>query len=124
MIGIILGIHILICAGLVISVLLQSGKGGGLAGTFGGGAGSDTIFGGRGAATFLSKATTVLGTAFMVTSLVLALLSAKSHSRQRSLLREAATPQATEEAAPQDQQQGTPFEEEPQGGESTPAETE
>ena len=55
--GIVLGIHVLVCLALVLVVLLQSSKGGGLAGAFGGGADS-TVFGGRGAATVLSKATT------------------------------------------------------------------
>jgi len=77
--GIVLGIHVLVCLALVLVVLLQSAKGGGLAGAFGGGAES-TVFGGRGAATMLSKATTVFGAAFMVTSLTLTLMSA-SHGR-------------------------------------------
>ena len=68
-------VHIVACAALVIVVLLQSSKGGGLAGAFGGGALSGAAFGGRGAATFLSKATSVVGTAFLVTSLTLALIS-------------------------------------------------
>jgi preprotein translocase subunit SecG len=87
--GIILVIHVFVCIALMIAVLLQSGKGGGLAGAFGGGGGSQAIFGGRGAATFLSNATTILGVAFMVTSLSLALLGgAGSASRSRSLIRE------------------------------------
>ena len=61
--GIVLGIHVLVCLSLVLVVLLQSSKGGGLAGAFGGGAES-TVFGGRGAATVLSKATTIFGAAF------------------------------------------------------------
>lgn len=77
--GVVLGIHVLVCLGLVLVVLLQSSKGGGLAGAFGGGAES-TVFGGRGAATVLSKATTVFGAAFMLTSLTLTLMSA-GHGR-------------------------------------------
>jgi len=57
-------LHVLISLVLIVVVLLQSGKGGGLAGAFGGGGGSQAIFGGRGAATFLSKATTYLGAGF------------------------------------------------------------
>lgn len=72
--GIVLGIHVLVCLALVLVVLLQASKGGGLAGAFGGGAES-TVFGGRGAATVLSKATTVFGAAFMITSLTLTLMS-------------------------------------------------
>jgi preprotein translocase subunit SecG len=67
-------LHVMICLVLVIAILIQSGKGGGLVSAFGT-SGGHAIFGGRGAATFLSKATTILGAGFMVTSLLLALLS-------------------------------------------------
>ena len=72
MFGAILGIHILVCLGLIVVVLLQSGKGGGLAGAFGGAGGVGAVFGGQAAATFLTKATRYLAIAFMVTSLSLA----------------------------------------------------
>ncbi|MFH1864879.1 MAG: preprotein translocase subunit SecG, partial [Candidatus Eisenbacteria bacterium] len=72
MFGAILGIHIAVCAGLIVVVLLQSGKGGGLAGAFGGAGGVGAVFGGQAAATFLTKATRYLAIAFMVTSLSLA----------------------------------------------------
>jgi len=75
MFGILLGIHVLICFALVIVVLLQSGKGTGMAGVFGGGGGGGAAFGAQSTATFLSKATTTLAVGFMVTSLTLALLS-------------------------------------------------
>ncbi len=85
--GLILVLHLLICLVLILVVLLQSGKGGGLAGAFGGmGGAGQTLFGGRGAATFLSKATTVLGIAFMTTSLVLALM-AGTRGGPRSVIR-------------------------------------
>jgi len=65
---------VLICILLILVVLLQSGKGAGLAGAFGGGGGLGggvgAVFGGRGAAPFLSKATTVLAIAFMLSCLV------------------------------------------------------
>ena len=48
---------VLNCLVLIIVVLLQSGKAADLAGAFGG-AGSQTAFGPRGAATILSQATT------------------------------------------------------------------
>ena len=74
MFAVLLALHILICLVLVIAILIQSGRGGGLVSAFGT-SGGNAIFGGRGAATFLSKATTILGAGFMVTSLLLALLS-------------------------------------------------
>jgi preprotein translocase subunit SecG len=90
--GIILGIHVVVCLALILVVLLQSSKGGGLAGgsAFGGGA-EATVFGGRGAATFLSKATTTFGAAFMITSLTLTLLSASRNVAPRSVITEQAT---------------------------------
>jgi len=69
----ILGIHILVCSGLIVVVLLQAGKGGGLAGAFGGAGGVGAVFGGQAAATFLTKATRYLAIAFMITSLSLAM---------------------------------------------------
>jgi protein translocase SecG subunit len=72
MYGAILAIHILVSLGLVITVLLQSGKGGGLAGAFGGGGGAGAVFGGQTAAGFLTKATRYLAVVFMLTSLTLA----------------------------------------------------
>ena len=74
--GIITVIHIIVCFILIIAVLLQSGKAADLAGAFGGG-GSQTVFGPRGAATILSRATTISAILFMVTSLGLWLLSVK-----------------------------------------------
>ena len=50
-------IHVVVCVLLILIVLLQSGKSADLAGAFGGG-GSQTAFGARGTATFLSKLTT------------------------------------------------------------------
>jgi preprotein translocase subunit SecG len=69
--GLLLFIHVLVSLGLIVSVLMQSSKGGGLAGTFGGSGITGGIFGGRGAAPFLSKATTVFAILFMLTSLTL-----------------------------------------------------
>ena len=62
--------HVLICLLLVVTVLMQAGKGGGLAGSIGGGLASSSVLGGRTAATFLTKATTILATAFMLSCLV------------------------------------------------------
>ncbi|HET9401572.1 MAG TPA: preprotein translocase subunit SecG [Candidatus Acidoferrales bacterium] len=62
--------HVCVCFVLAIVVLLQSGSAADLAGAFGG-AGSQTAFGPRGAATILSKATTWCAVMFMLTSLLL-----------------------------------------------------
>lgn len=62
--------HIVIAVLLVITVLLQPGKGGDLGSMFGGGM-SDSIFGSSGAVPFLTKTTRVLAVLFLVTSLSL-----------------------------------------------------
>ncbi|MFC1509375.1 preprotein translocase subunit SecG [Candidatus Omnitrophota bacterium] len=64
-------VHVLVSISLVVSVLLQSSKGGGLAGTFGGSGMTGGIFGGRGAAPFLAKATTACAILFMLSSVSL-----------------------------------------------------
>jgi preprotein translocase subunit SecG len=63
-------LHVAVCFVLVIVIMLQSGNAADLAGAFGG-AGSQTAFGPRGAATFLSRATTWCAIVFMMTSLTL-----------------------------------------------------
>ncbi|TMQ67279.1 MAG: preprotein translocase subunit SecG [Candidatus Eisenbacteria bacterium] len=88
MIAIISAIHVFACVALIVSILLQSGKGGGLAGAFGAGS-SQTLFGGRGAATFLTRASTVMAVVFFLTSLTLGLTSARQSSPvARSLMQE------------------------------------
>ena len=67
----IIALHILVCCLLILVVLLQSGKAGDLASTFGG-AGSQTAFGTRSATTLLTKLTAVSSAVFMVTCLILA----------------------------------------------------
>ena len=69
-------IHVIVCLFLIIVVLLQSGKAADLAGAFGG-MGSQTAFGPRGAATVLSKATTIAAALFMVTSLSLSVMASR-----------------------------------------------
>ena len=96
--GIFIFIHLLVSIGLVLAVLMQSGKGGGLAGTFGGSA-TQAVFGGRGAATFLSKATTGLAIAFFVSSMILGVLSSKKTGTSGTT--------ATQRLIDQQQEQGT-----------------
>ena len=65
-------LHVVVCVILILVVLLQSGKGADLAGAFGGGA-TQTAFGSRGPASFLSKLTTGAAIVFMLTCLGLSL---------------------------------------------------
>ena len=78
-------IHVVVCLFLVIVVLLQSGKAADLAGAFGG-MGSQTAFGPRGAATVLSKATTIAAAVFMLTSLTLAIVATRNAGTSTSVL--------------------------------------
>ena len=78
-------LHGLICFFLIVVVLLQSGKAADLAGAFGG-MGSQTVFGPRGTATFLSKATTIAATLFMITALALTISSDRRAPRTGSVL--------------------------------------
>ena len=68
---------------MVSVILLQAGRGGGLADTFGGGGGSQMTIFGQKASAFLTKATTVSAVLFLCTSLSLAVLSSR---RQKSLM--------------------------------------
>ncbi|MFO0754507.1 MAG: preprotein translocase subunit SecG, partial [Thermodesulfovibrionales bacterium] len=74
-------IHILASFFLIAIVLLQSGKGAEIGATFGGS--SQTLFGSRGAATFLNKITTISAVVFMLTSLALTMVTSKSASVMR-----------------------------------------
>lgn len=92
-------VHVIVCFFLVIVVLLQSGKAADLAGAFGG-MGSQTAFGPRGAATVLSKATTIAAGLFMVTSLTLSILATRSGATGSTVLEKApVTAPATKGAA-------------------------
>ncbi len=70
---VILVLHYLVCIFLIVVILLQAGKGADIGAAFGGG--SQTVFGTRGAATFLSKMTTVVAIVFLITSTSLASIS-------------------------------------------------
>jgi preprotein translocase subunit SecG len=69
-------LFVLVCALLTFVILIQSSKGGGLAGTFGGMDTMGTLFGGgRGSAPFLQKVTMILATLFLVIALVMGFLT-------------------------------------------------
>jgi len=70
--GFLLFLFVITCILLTVVILLQSSKGEGLASGAFGGTGMQSIFGGRGAGTFLSKLTTWLAIAFIVLALILA----------------------------------------------------
>ncbi len=92
--GLILVVHLIACLVLIAVILLQAGRGGGLADTFGSGA-AQSIFGTRGTA-FLTRATTACAAIFMLTSLTLAILSVQ---QGRSLIRPSLIPTAAKISA-------------------------
>lgn len=71
---------------LMVVVLLQAGKGGGLAAMGAAGAGSDTLFGSRQAATLLTKATWWTGGIFLGLAFALSLMSGRG-GQPESILR-------------------------------------
>jgi preprotein translocase subunit SecG len=79
------------CLVLIIVVLLQSGKAADLAGAFGG-AGSQTAFGPRGAATILSQATTWCAIMFMICALALMIRTDKAVVQGGSVLQQVSKP--------------------------------
>jgi len=83
--SLILIVHVFVSFVLIAVILLQAGRGGGLSDSFGGGA-AQSMFGTRGAI-YLTRATTVCATVFMLTSLSLAVGSVQ---RGRSLMEHAA----------------------------------
>ena len=93
-------IHVIVCLFLVVVVLLQSGKAADLAGAFGG-MGSQTVFGPRGSATVLSKATTIAAILFMFTSLSLSIIATRGTKGGSSVLDKA-------KSAPTQQKGATP----------------
>jgi preprotein translocase subunit SecG len=90
-------VYILVCVLLLIVVLLQQGKGGDIAAAFGG-AGSQTAFGARSGATFLTRATAVLGALFVLGSLGLGIM--KKNGAGGSVMSGVAAPAASKSAVP------------------------
>ena len=94
-------LHILVCFLLIFVIMLQSGSAADLAGAFGG-AGSQTAFGPRGAATFLTKATTWCAIVFMMSSVALSLKRAPTEVGSGSVLEQTmpSAPAQSKPAAP------------------------
>jgi preprotein translocase subunit SecG len=89
--------HILLCIVLVLIILMQSGSAADLAGAFGG-AGSQTAFGPRSAATFLTKATVWCAAMFMLTSIALSLHQTTGVPGINSVLSNTTAPQSSQPA--------------------------
>ena len=107
-------LHMLIAAVLVLVILLQSGKGADMGAAFGGGS-SQTVFGGRGAATFLSKLTSAVIVLFMLSSLLLTLYVGRSGTSS------VITEERAKQAAPIPAPQTPPAAQTPPAGQAPPA---
>ena len=77
-------IHVLIALAIIGLVLLQQGRGADAGAGFGGA--SNTLFGARGAASFLSRTTAVLAALFFISSLVLAYLAGNPDNKTPDIL--------------------------------------
>ena len=91
-------IHVFVCFFLILVVLLQAGKGGGMGIAFGSST-SSQVFGGRGAGSFLEKLTAGTAIVFMLTSITLAYFASQTDSAR--LQRKAAQQKAAEQKAGQ-----------------------
>ncbi len=90
-------IHVIVSGILIFMVLLQKGKGADIGAAFGGA--SQTVFGPRGAQSFLGKLTAGAAIIFMLTSLALALTTARKASIMEDIKQEQ-TQQAPVPVAP------------------------
>ena len=75
-------LHVVVCIFLMLVVLLQAGRGGGMGIAFGGSGGSQSVFGSSGGANFLTRMTAVCAFIFFANSLTLAYMSSQSDSRR------------------------------------------
>jgi preprotein translocase subunit SecG len=93
-------LHVVVCIFLMLVVLLQAGRGGGIGLAFGGSGGSQSVFGSSGGANFLTKMTAVCAFIFFTNSLALAYMSSQSDSRRLQRIAEKkALAKKSEEAA-------------------------
>lgn len=106
-------VHVLVSLIMIGVILLQAGKGAEIGAAFGGS--SQTIFGSRGATTFLSKMTIAAATLFMLTSMSLSILS-KNRSVASSIV-DSLPPTATTPAPDQPQSSPGAAESAPAAGE-------
>ncbi|NVJ90281.1 MAG: preprotein translocase subunit SecG [Methylocystaceae bacterium] len=106
---VLLVVHLILCLGLIILVLIQRSEGGALSGLGGGGGGSGLMTG-RSAANLLTRATALLAGGFMLTSLVLSLIANAERNSGSILDSDKLAPIVQEEpAAPKSEEPGAPL---------------
>ncbi|HBR96550.1 MAG TPA: preprotein translocase subunit SecG [Gammaproteobacteria bacterium] len=91
----VLVVHVILALTVIGLVLIQHGKGADAGAAFGSGA-SSTVFGARGAASFLTRMTTMMAVAFFVTSLILFYMAAHRESTSNSVVEGFESPPAVE----------------------------
>lgn len=91
--------HVLVAIAMVAFILVQRGQGATAGAAFGSGA-SGTVFGSRGAGSFLSRATWVLATLFCLISLTMAVVVSRNLGAPEADLGVMGDPTAVEEQAP------------------------
>ena len=96
-IGFVVFLFVPVCVVLTLIILLQDSKGEGLSSSAFGGAEMQSVLGGRGAATFLSKLTTWLAIGFMVISLFLMRFYGEGGGGALTPIEEETTQEATAE---------------------------
>ena len=96
-------LHVIVSIGLILVVLLQTGKGAEIGAVFGGS--SSTIFGSSGAGNFLTRLTTGMAIVFMITSLALGYFAGR---KPTATIFDSRTPVATPSAQPAVPQQSAP----------------
>ncbi len=116
----ILVIHVLAAVGLIALVLVQQSKGADIGAAFGSGA-SQTLFGARGSANFLTRLTALLATIFFVTSLTLAVLATRGGGPRSVTDTVTSEPAAPATSAPPTDEQGPPPPEKPPAPSDVPA---
>ena len=109
-------VHVIVCLLMIGAILLQSGKGAEIGAAFGGS--SQTVFGSRGPANFLSKLTVITAFVFMFTSLSLAIL-AKDRTFSSTVIDLNKKPATTAPSSPSTDSTSTPAKDSHSSGESS-----
>ena len=106
---VLLVIHLILCLGLIVLVLIQRSEGGALSGLGGGGGGGMSgLMSGRSASNLLTRSTALLAGGFMLTSLLLSLI-ANAERKSTSILDAAPVQQQEQPAAPETKEPAAPL---------------
>jgi len=93
-------IHLVAAIAIVVLILLQQGRGADMGAAFGGGGSSQSLFGSRGSATFLSRVTGGLSLLFFITALSLAYIYTQESSTTNNVVKETTPAQTTDSSLP------------------------